>query len=197
MARFRFLFCLPCVIDRNIKKGEYDIVINDYIRVKNLFNKTDVPIFKSALNEIDKRIEDLQQKMHKDLQTMPITVEQQKRLIRYLVNLDCPYDPAWDAIKSRSDFINEKIKSIYNLYKVDRIDPKLKVGHSSKHSKYNTSTNADLNLLPPNVNFIDEICLSIAETFPDLWKIGQAYFSGELRVKVEAGRHVEFKVIYL
>lgn len=44
LARFKFLFCLPCVIDRNIKKGEYDIVINDYIRVKNLFHKTDVSV---------------------------------------------------------------------------------------------------------------------------------------------------------
>ena len=80
--RFRFLFCLPCVIDRNIKKGDYDIVINDYIRVKNLFDKTDIPIFKTALNEVEKRIVDLQSKLHVDLQTMPITVEQQKRLIR-------------------------------------------------------------------------------------------------------------------
>lgn len=44
LARFRTLFCLPCVIDRNIKKGEYDIVINDYMRVKNHFNKTEIPV---------------------------------------------------------------------------------------------------------------------------------------------------------
>lgn len=48
LARFRTLFCLPCVIDRNIKKGEYDIVINDYMRVKNHFNKTEIPV--SLLN---------------------------------------------------------------------------------------------------------------------------------------------------
>ncbi|KAJ3639449.1 hypothetical protein Zmor_002810 [Zophobas morio] len=197
LARFRFLFCLPCVIDRNIKKGEYDIVINDYIRVKNLFNKTDVPIFKSALNEVEKRIKDLQKKLHTDLQTMPITVEQQKRLIRYLVNLDCPYDPAWDAIKSRSDFINEKIKQIYNFHNtVDKPDTKSK-SNTSKYSKYNPPPVTDLNTVPANVNFIDEICISVSETFPDLWKIGQAYFSGELRVKVEAGRHVEFKHIVM
>ena len=126
---------------------------------------------------------------------MPITVEQQKRLIRYLVNLDCPYDPAWDAIKSRSDFINEKIKQIYNFHNtVDKPDTKSK-SNTSKYSKYNPPPVTDLNTVPANVNFIDEICISVSETFPDLWKIGQAYFSGELRVKVEAGRHVEFKVM--
>ncbi|KAH0822387.1 hypothetical protein GEV33_000406 [Tenebrio molitor] len=199
LARFRFLFCLPCVIDRNIKKGEYDIVINDYIRVKNLFNKTDVPIFKSALNEVEKRIKDLQTKLHLDLKTMPITVEQQKRLVRYLVNLDCPYDPAWDAIKSRSNFINEKVKQVYNFHNTtDKNDAnKSKSNVTSKYSKYNPPAPSDLNTIPANVNFVDEICLSISETFPDLWKIGQAYFSGELRVKVEPGRHVEFKHIVM
>lgn len=47
LTRFRFLFCLPCAIDRNIKKKDYDIVINDYIRVRNLFNKTEVPVGKT------------------------------------------------------------------------------------------------------------------------------------------------------
>lgn len=44
LTRFKTLFCLPCVIERHIKKGEYDIVINDYMRVKNHFNKTDIPV---------------------------------------------------------------------------------------------------------------------------------------------------------
>lgn len=44
LARFRFLFCLPCTIDQNMKKKDYDVIINDYIRVRNLFNKTEVPV---------------------------------------------------------------------------------------------------------------------------------------------------------
>ncbi|KAF7272116.1 hypothetical protein GWI33_015080 [Rhynchophorus ferrugineus] len=198
LSRFRFLFCLPCVIDRNVKKGDYDIVINDYIRVKNLFCKTDVPIFKTALNEVEKRITELQIKLHEDLQTMPITVEQQKRLIRYLVNLDAPFDSAWDAIKSRSDYINKKFKLIYNYHKsLDKPDPKTKNGSASKYSKYNKTPNVDITIIPACVNFTDEICISITETFPDLWKVGQAYFSGELQVKVEAGRQVEYKHIVM
>lgn len=190
LTRFRFLFCLPCVIDRNVKKGEYDIVINDYIRVKNLFHKTDIPIFKDALNEVEKRVLDLQKKLHEDLQTMPITVEQQKRLIRYLVNLECPYDPAWDAIKSRCDYINKKFKEIYNYYKsLDRPDSTKKSNTVARYSKFN-NLNLEINVVPACVNFTDEICIVTSEIFPDLWKIGQAYFSGELQVKIEAGRQV-------
>nr|CAH7742789.1 unnamed protein product [Callosobruchus chinensis] len=193
LQRFKFLFCLPCVIERNIKKGEYDIVINDYMRVKNLFHKTDVPIFKDALNEIEKRIEELQKKLHQDLQTMPITVEQQKRLIRYLINLDSPYDAAWDAIKSRSDYINKKFKTIYKYHKsTEKVEMDKKKSSASKFA-FNNSQIIDMNTVPACVNFVDEICATVSEIFPDLWKIGQSYFSGELKVKVEAGRQVEYK----
>ncbi|XP_060533732.1 exocyst complex component 2 [Cylas formicarius] len=194
LTRFKFLFCLPCAIDRNLKKGEYDMIINDYIRVKNLFQKTDVPIFKEALSEVEKRIGELQGKLYLDLTTMPITVEQQKRIIRYLVNLDAPYDAAWDAIKSHSEYINKKFKLIYNYHKsLDKPDSKVKSGSASKYSKYTSTPSTEITIIPPCVNFTDEMCVSIAETFPDLWKIGQAYFSGELQVKVEPGRQVEYK----
>lgn len=41
---FRFLFCLPKSVEQSAKRKEYDIVINDYARAKNLFGKTDVPV---------------------------------------------------------------------------------------------------------------------------------------------------------
>lgn len=44
LQRFRFLFGLPGAIEKNIKKGDYDAVINDYARVMNLFGSTDVPV---------------------------------------------------------------------------------------------------------------------------------------------------------
>lgn len=52
LTRFKFLFCLPCSIDRNIKKGDYDIIINDYMRVKNLFLKRDIPVSTSTIYRI-------------------------------------------------------------------------------------------------------------------------------------------------
>lgn len=44
MQRNKFLFNLPVSIERNIRKAEYDVVINDYSRAKNLFSKTDVAV---------------------------------------------------------------------------------------------------------------------------------------------------------
>lgn len=59
----------------------------------------------------------LQKMLHEKLQKMPISIEEQKRLIRYLVNLDAPYEPAWDAIQSHSDYINLRFKQCYEDHK--------------------------------------------------------------------------------
>lgn len=48
LHRFRFLFNLPAVIDRNIQKGEYDLVINDYARANNLYRNSEVQVFLDA-----------------------------------------------------------------------------------------------------------------------------------------------------
>lgn len=65
----------------------------------------------------------------------------------------------------------------------------------SKYSKYTTAQDPQM-IVPQSVLFVEEICEIISTSFPDLWKLGQAYFSGELQVKVEPGRQTGFKVIY-
>lgn len=48
---------------------------------------------------------------------MPVNLEDQKQWIRYLVNLDSPFDPAWDAIRSHSDYINTRFKQCLEEHK--------------------------------------------------------------------------------
>ncbi|KAK9884498.1 hypothetical protein WA026_007339 [Henosepilachna vigintioctopunctata] len=190
LTRFKFLFCLPSTIVKNIDKGEYDVVINDYMRVRNLFEKSDVPIFQAALAEINSHIQSLIKKLHNEIQTMPITVEQQKRLIRYLINLDCSFDPAWDAIKSRADYINKTIKSIHTFYK------SLDKGENSHKTKSNTITLKYMQRpdpVPMNITFAEQMCTTITENFPDLWKIGQAYFNLELQSTIDTSKTEDIK----
>lgn len=52
-CNFRFLFCLPKSVEQSAKRKEYDIVINDYARAKNLFGKTDVPVIRTFSIFID------------------------------------------------------------------------------------------------------------------------------------------------
>lgn len=98
MQRYRFLFCMPVNIEKNIKQGNYDLVINDYARVKNLFKNTEVEVFKKVLAEIESRIETLRDILRKKLDEVPFTLEEQKKIIRNLVSLEAEGDPAWDAI---------------------------------------------------------------------------------------------------
>lgn len=44
LSRHKFLFCLPNLVKTSATKNEFDIVVNDYARVKNLFGKTEVPV---------------------------------------------------------------------------------------------------------------------------------------------------------
>lgn len=134
--------------------------------------------------------------LHEKLTKMPINIEEQKRLIRYLVNLEAPFEPAWDAIKSHSDYINLRIKQCYDEHKATEAaltEESNKIKHSNSKYKYNF-TPRDNNNIPECILFVEELCEVVAELFPDLWKLGQAYFTGELHVKVEPGRQVEFKV---
>lgn len=196
LNRFRLLFCLPCVIEQNVKKGDFEIVINDYLRVKNLFSKTEVPIFKTALDEIEKRIADLKRMLQTKLITMPITVDEQKRLIKYLITLEADYDPAWDAIYHHYEYIGARMQRCYEEHKKCEEALLDEFGKSkdsaSKYSKYNAFPQ-DVNVVPENILFTEELCEVMSLLFPDLWRIGQAYFTEELHVKVGPGRQSDFK----
>jgi hypothetical protein len=42
---------------------------------------------------------------------------------------------------------------------------------------------------------VEEAVESVTTQFPELWRLGQAYFSGELQAKVVPGQHARFKVV--
>jgi len=62
-------------------------------------------------------------------------------------------------------------------------------------SNSNNSQSQDLlSSVPQRVLFVEELSEILSNRFPDLWKLGQAYFIGELHVKIEPGRQAQFKV---
>nr|CAD7410779.1 unnamed protein product [Timema cristinae] len=131
LQRFKFLFSLPVSIERNIRKGDYDVVINDYARAKNLFGKTDVPITESVElggGESGKTPRSTPQSNNKFGSKTPVSQDWQSSV-------------------------------------------------------------------PQRVLFVEELSEITTNMFPDLWKLGQAYFSGELHVKVEPEKQTHFKVI--
>ncbi|XP_068145979.1 exocyst complex component 2 [Drosophila tropicalis] len=182
LSRHKFLFCLPNSVDRRAKAGEYDIVVNDYSRAKNLFGKTEIPIFRRVLEEVDQRILSIRRQLHEKVVKMPQSVEQQKKLIKALTSLELQQsgtpigdrlrntDPAWDAIEARAKYLESTFRQTF-----DQHANKDAAGTQEKPKARDPSHT------PARVNFCEEICDIAASQLPDLWRLGQLYFTGELR----------------
>ncbi|NXG41947.1 EXOC2 protein, partial [Psilopogon haemacephalus] len=116
LQRFKFLFNLPLNIERNIQKGDYDVVINDYEKAKSLFGKTEVQVFKKYYAEVETRIEDLRELLLDKLLETPSTLHDQKRYIRYLSDLHAPGDPAWQCIGAQHQWILQLMHNCKESY---------------------------------------------------------------------------------
>lgn len=181
MNFFRFLFCLPNSVEQSAKKEDYDIVLNDYVRAKNLFGKTEISVFKKVLHEVDLRIVEIRKQLYEKLKCMPQNVDQQRKFIKSLINLETQQahlqlldrnkipDPAWEAIESRAHYLEATLKQTFDQYSTKDMS-----SDRGKNSK-------DINQPPNRVLFCEEISEIAANQLPDLWRLGQAYFTGELR----------------
>jgi len=51
--------------------------------------------------------------------------------------------------------------------------------------------------LPPQILCVEAICDIVVEQLPDLWRLGQSYFTGQLHVAVDVEKQSHFKVCTL
>ncbi|XP_076670422.1 exocyst complex component secretory 5 [Andrena cerasifolii] len=199
MQRYKFLFCMPINIEKNIKRGNYDLVINDYARVKNLFKSTEVDVFKKVLQEIDNRVEMLKVFLRNKLEEMPFSLEEHKKIIRNLVNLEADGDPAWDAIVSHASYLKKSITAcVQEHLETDNsgVDDSMKMKTSQSNRQFKSNKN-DGTSVPPQISCIEAICDIVVEQLPDLWRLGQSYFTGQLHVAVDAEKQTPFKNLVL
>lgn len=211
LQRFRFLFSLPQCIERNIQQGEYEMVISDYGRAKSLFAGTDIRIFKRVLQEVEAKIDGFRQHLKSKLADLPSPLEDQKRLIRYLVDLDYQGDPAWECLVHQKEWLLKLLTSCQEDHKAKDSVPILQVDSSKVNLDIRATRSAtsiasyrseSLGILgvtsppsktssvdgsmkggsavPQRVLFVEELSELLTEGLPDLWKLGQAYFNGDL-----------------
>ncbi|KAK8724030.1 hypothetical protein OTU49_011406 [Cherax quadricarinatus] len=198
LHRFRFLLYLPVNIERHIQKGDYDVVINDFARAKSLFGDTQVPLFRRFYSEVEKRIEDLQSVLGEQLIRMPSSLEHQKKIIRNLHHLETPGDPAWQCLSAQHEYILHLLMSVRDAHlNREMADHDLGSGggktntggtggprHATPAAKYNKIMMSSVGewqaTAPVRVLMVEEICEVLSTNFPDMWKLSQAYFGGEL-----------------
>ncbi|XP_069586851.1 exocyst complex component 2 isoform X1 [Ranitomeya imitator] len=202
LQRFKFLFNLPLNIEKNIQKGDYDVVINDYEKAKSLFGKTEVDVFKKVYAEVETRIEALRELLLAKLLETPSTLHDQKRYIRYLSELHAPGDPAWQCIGAQHKWILQlmhsckegyvkELKGIATLQSpmldvdsdgrpspISRLSqtPSLKRG-SSFQSGRNDSWKYKS---PPQSEFVEKLTKAVVSQLPNFWKLWISYVNGSL-----------------
>uniref|UniRef100_A0A8C7HI31 Exocyst complex component 2 n=1 Tax=Oncorhynchus kisutch TaxID=8019 RepID=A0A8C7HI31_ONCKI len=194
LQRFKFLFNLPLNIERNIHKGDYDVVINDYEKAKSLFSNTEVSVFKKVYAEVETRIGALKILLLDKLLETPSTLHDQKRYIRYLSDLHASGDPAWQCISAQHKWIlglMQNCKEEFINYqraldlegdprptafsRIRDTAPLNKGGilHTPRHGTWHYET-------PQQVQFVEKLSDVVIGQLPNFWKLWISYVNGSL-----------------
>ncbi|NXJ75015.1 EXOC2 protein, partial [Trogon melanurus] len=208
LQRFKFLFNLPLNIERNIQKGDYDVVINDYEKAKSLFGKTEVQVFKKYYAEVETGIQALRELLLDKLLETPSTLHDQKRYIRYLSDLHAPGDPAWQCIGAQHQWILQLMHNCKESYVKEQKGKDIFFGNSLLHSpmldldsdvrpspighlgqtaslKRGSSFQAGRDdawryKAPQQVVFVEKLTKLVVSQLPNFWKLWISYVNGSL-----------------
>uniref|UniRef100_A0A8C9AZW0 Exocyst complex component 2 n=1 Tax=Prolemur simus TaxID=1328070 RepID=A0A8C9AZW0_PROSS len=202
LQRFKFLFNLPLNIERNIQKGDYDVVINDYEKAKSLFGKTEVQVFKKYYAEVETRIEALRELLLDKLLETPSTLHDQKRYIRYLSDLHAPGDPAWQCIRAQHEWILQLMHACKDGFVKDlkgtpglhspMLDPDADVrpsvlGHLGQTASLKRGSSFQSGRddtwrykTPHRVAFVEKLTKLVISQLPNFWKLWISYVNGSL-----------------
>uniref|UniRef100_A0A8C7Y2K9 Exocyst complex component 2 n=1 Tax=Oryzias sinensis TaxID=183150 RepID=A0A8C7Y2K9_9TELE len=190
LQRFKFLFNLPLNIERNIQKGDYDVVINDYEKAKSLFGNTEVPVFKKVYAEVETRIGALRSLLLEKLLQTPSTLHDQKRYIRYLSDLHAPGDPAWQCIYAQHKWILQLMQDCRDEFLSGQRGEWIRVSERSNfhadpspirflkvpvhfHRAWRFET-------PQLVQFVGKLSDVVIGQLPNFWKLWISYVNGSL-----------------
>ncbi|KAF4082429.1 hypothetical protein AMELA_G00151670 [Ameiurus melas] len=198
LQRFKFLFNLPLNIERNIQKGDYDVVINDYEKAKSLFGNTEVPVFKKVYAEVETRIGALRNLLLDKLLEMPSTLHDQKRYIRYLSDLHAPGDPAWQCIVAQHKWILQLMQNCKeDFIKEQRVggggleldgEPRMsalsRISHTASLNRggsFQTPRDDSWHYKSPQqVRFVEKLSDVVISQLPSFWKLWISYVNGSL-----------------
>lgn len=138
------------------------------------------------MDEVDKRILRIREDLHAQVCHMPQSIEQQKKLVKALTSLELQQnglpiaqqissiDSAWDAIDARAKYLDGAMKTIYEQYVNKETAPPPSSSSSASKSREPVDP-------PSRVLFCEEMCEIAMSNLTDCWRLGQLYFSGELR----------------
>ncbi|XP_062412248.1 exocyst complex component 2 [Sardina pilchardus] len=180
LQRFKFLFNLPLNIERNIHKGEYDVVINDYEKAKSLFGNTEVPVFKKVYAEVETRIGALRSLLLGKLLETPSTLHDQKRYIRYLSDLHASGDPAWQCISAQHQWILQLMQNTKDQQEGETRTLVSRLNTRRGSSFQTPRDDSWISSGPPQSQFVERLTDVVISQLPNFWKLWISYVNGSL-----------------
>ena len=110
LKKFEFVFSLPGSLKRNILYNRHELVVRDYkkyksFRLSGAVGDSDQHLLRCVLAEIDSIISGFRTSLLKQLDDANVNVERHQRVIGYLLELDCPEDPAWFFLHKQDELI--------------------------------------------------------------------------------------------
>ncbi|CAH8666346.1 unnamed protein product [Dicrocoelium dendriticum] len=185
MQRYQFLFNLPHAIRSNILKGDYSLVLNDYLRAKSLFANSDVKVLSRVYGDVENAINNFRDLLCTQLTTMPIECDEAKRKVGYLLQLEVDFDPTWLCLCRFKEWLIEQLRMYQQSYR-QVTNPKPGLGdlslstigsdqHACKSSSkhwFDTLSSKDL---PPMVALVESVCQLLTQHVVQFWRLGALY----------------------
>ena len=207
LNRFKFLFHLPANIRSHLAREDYDRVIEEYERARALYGNSDEPLFQTYLAEAEKGVQQMKGLLSAKLREGALTVEQQKKLIGSLTQLEIEGDPAWECVQTKYRLTFETMDNCKNKHATLDATSALRpapaltglTGSASPAGKIRAMFTPpdDPDRVPHNILFVEDLTERVSTEFPELWKLGQAYFKGELHVEPDMGKQPVFREMVL
>ena len=209
LNRFKFLFHLPASIRGHLAREDYDRVTEEYERARALYGSSEEPLFQTYLAEAECGVAAMREGLARKLREGGLSVEQQKKLIGSLTQLDgVDGDPAWECVQTRYRGIYEVMEACKlqhtGLDATSAVRPGGPAGSGaggggSPATKIRAmfTPPQDPDRVPQNILFVEDLTERVGQDFPDLWKLGQAYFKGELHVEPDIGKQPVFREMVL
>lgn len=100
---------------------------------------------------------------------------------------------------SHASYLEKSVDNAVHEYldavnKVNGEDTGKTFKNGSMSTKYSRSQRNNENDTPSQILCVEAICDVVVEQLPDLWRLGQSYFTGQLHVAVDTEKQSHFKV---
>lgn len=164
-------------------------------------------MFRNFRDEIEVRVQTLKETLRKKLVEKPPNPVEQRRLIGFLVTLECGFDPAWTCLSCHYEFLSNSMKNCFTQFSTSERPKENVLRTPSKLDSQALNHFSSLNILvklilhfclqasyPSQVQFIDALSDVFITYFPDFWHLCLDYFNGKFPVKCEFGKQAEVKV---